>query len=1420
ILGRVIGGNPTLINGLIQVTGGNANLYLMNPAGIVFGANAQLNVPAAFMATTANGIGFNDGWFNAFGTNNYAALVGNPSAFAFTMSQPGAIVNAGNLAVGEGQSLTLLGGTVVSTGQVKAPGGQISLAAVPGENLVRLSMSGHLLNLELQSVATGGAQGVASLPQNFSVLSLPQLLTGGGVQSATGITVNGDGTMQLTGSGTSLVVQAGSAITSGTLDVSGQTGGNVNVLGQRVGLFSTNINASGTNGGGTVLIGGDYQGKGKVPNALRTYVSSDSVINANALVNGNGGKVILWADEVTGFYGNISACGGLNSGNGGFVEVSGKQNLLFRGNVDLSVTNGSVGTLLLDPTDITIVDGGNAPDDGQLSAGNPIDSQILQGDGGAASFTISKTALESLPGDANVILQATNNITINDIQSDINYINFRPGTGSITFQADADGNGVGSFSMMNIENKIKAPGRNVTISGASVTVGNIFTFSQNSTDGGAITLTATNGNIITNQLIASSVSQSGNAGNGGAITLRATNGKISTSVLNSYSNAQANAINAGNGGAITLTATNGINITGGLASFSRTHLPGSNFGNGGEITLTTTNGSIRIEGGIETNVTDSNSHFGNSGAVTLTAPDRITVKGVGQGNGFTTLGLPGTGNITLTSNEIDLTGNQLVVSNGTILLQPFTPSQNIAIAGSIDTDPGTLELTSSDLERIASQGQNYNPTIIIGRADGSGSITLAGNITFNDPIILRSPVGSGTINTTGGTITGAENATITLLANQAITTGNIINPGRAITIASTSGNINTSAGTLDTSSLTGEGGAITLTSNAGAITTSNLNSSGATNGGNILVQANTSITTGQINSSGTTGKGGNVTLDPRGDIQVSSINAQGGTTGGTVDITTNRFFRATDTFTAANGLNASISTIGSSSGGDITIRHGLAPFDVGNATTNGTAGAITTGNFTIAPNQSFPYTYTLGNIQIIRVDPPINVIDLVQSAKQSVAGISTNQISALKSDPVVDKLERSFTSAYLTYLGVNDTTNTNTVSLPEAQSQLQQIEKATGIKPAIIYVFFVPKSISSQATLIQTEQEDSDQLELLLVTTNNKPIGKPIPKATRGEITKLANEFRNQVSDPSYASNNDKRYQNNAKKLYKLIIEPLEQDLKAQNIENLTFILDTGLRRLPLAALQDDEGTFLIEKYSVGLMPSLSLTDTRHVSIKNSQALAMGRSDFKDTNLNPLPAVPVELSNITSNFGSISPLLDQNFTLNNLQSKRAATPFSIIHLATHGNFETGDSSNSYIQLWDSRLPLKQIRNLRWENPPVELLVLSACYMAVGDEKTELGFAGAAAQTGVKSVVASLWSVSDEGTLGLMTEFYHQLKSAPIKAEALRQAQIAMLKGQVYLEKGQLHWLGGTESLPPNLTKNKKLSHPYYWSAFTMIGNPW
>jgi filamentous hemagglutinin family protein len=195
ILGRVTGGDASVINGLIQVTGGNSNLYLMNPAGIIFGADASLNVPAAFTATTGNGIGFGDKWFNAFGTNDYAELIANPDAFAFT--QAGAILNDGNLAVKPGQNLTLLGGSVINTRGISAPGGSITVKSVSGEKVVRITQPGSILSIETRPISE-----LSSLPNNWTlpISTLPELLTGGVVTNATGLTISGD-EVKLTGSG-------------------------------------------------------------------------------------------------------------------------------------------------------------------------------------------------------------------------------------------------------------------------------------------------------------------------------------------------------------------------------------------------------------------------------------------------------------------------------------------------------------------------------------------------------------------------------------------------------------------------------------------------------------------------------------------------------------------------------------------------------------------------------------------------------------------------------------------------------------------------------------------------------------------------------------------------------------------------------------------------------------------------------------------------------------------------------------------------------------------------------------------------------------------------------------------------------------------------------------------------------------------
>ena len=374
------------------------------------------------------------------------------------------------------------------------------------------------------------------------------------------------------------------------------------------------------------------------------------------------------------------------------------------------------------------------------------------------------------------------------------------------------------------------------------------------------------------------------------------------------------------------------------------------------------------------------------------------------------------------------------------------------------------------------------------------------------------------------------------------------------------------------------------------------------------------------------------------------------------------------------------------------------------------------------------------------------------------------------------------------------------------QEILKEVANQTGTASAVIYIKTHP-----------------ERLELILYTKNeNNAIIKTIPQAKEKELIKVVSEFRAYITSPSYRDTN--RYLSPARQLYDWLIAPMSKELEAANIKTILFSMDQGLRTLPIAALHDGK-QFLIEKYNLSLIPCFSLTDTRYRNhtLQNTQILAMGASKFIEQQ--PLPSVPVELQYISQKLWQGSQFINEDFTKNNLLTQRQNYPYPIIHLATHAEFKPGKASSSYIQLWGSeQIKLDEMRELGWDKPTVELLVLSACRTAVGDKNAELGFAGLAIAAGVKSVLGSIWYVSDQGTLALMTEFYTHLNNAKIKAEALRQAQLAMLRGDVVIAEGNLTRSGGRRAvvLPPTLRnlEKKNFSHPYYWSGFTMVGSPW
>ena len=343
-------------------------------------------------------------------------------------------------------------------------------------------------------------------------------------------------------------------------------------------------------------------------------------------------------------------------------------------------------------------------------------------------------------------------------------------------------------------------------------------------------------------------------------------------------------------------------------------------------------------------------------------------------------------------------------------------------------------------------------------------------------------------------------------------------------------------------------------------------------------------------------------------------------------------------------------------------------------------------------------------------------------------------------------------------------------------------------------------------------------------TTANSIVSKYQLTGLTGDKTqRLIQQFRLKIQD------SDTFYNAIGQRLYQLLIEPIEADLAADNADTIALSLDSELLGLPIQALNDGE-KFLVEKYAVAVVPSFGLTDIGYTDIRKRSLLAMGSSVFKDQAA--LPAVPVELSTISTNNVQGRSLLNDQFTVNNFiqtfqeiiqESQRPG----IIHLATHGEFAPGNYLDSYIQFNDQRVSLPEFRQiaekLGWgsaETAP-ELLVLSACRSAVGDPIAELGFGGLAVASGAKSALASLWYVSDLGTLALMNEFYAALQLNPVKSQALQQAQLNLLKGSTQLRSGKLILASGRViDLPGELSQvpDQDFTHPYYWSAFTLIGN--
>ncbi len=390
LLNRVVGGNPSNILGNLS---SNGQVFLVNPFGVYFGAGATVDV-GGLLATTLN-IGNDDFMAGRF--------IFNRNSLTDARRE---VINQGVLKARDNGYIVLAGDYAANRGVIQAKLGTVALASgnqmtldIQGDNLIAVavnektvaSLSG--VDNSGQILADGGrAIMTASVARDLTTAAVNN---SGLIQAQTAVEKNGE--IYLSSDG-------GNTLNSGTLDASGkatgQTGGTIKVLGEKVALTEhALLDASGDAGGGKINVGGNFQGIGPLTNAQTNYVGKNVQIKADALNNGNGGNVVIWSDDWTRYYGSISAQGGAQGGDGGNVEVSGKQTLSYDGLTNTLASKGKTGTLLLDPTDINI---GNGVVAGDITP----TGGVFEG-GSANTSRLSVGALESALDTSNVTIKTT-----------------------------------------------------------------------------------------------------------------------------------------------------------------------------------------------------------------------------------------------------------------------------------------------------------------------------------------------------------------------------------------------------------------------------------------------------------------------------------------------------------------------------------------------------------------------------------------------------------------------------------------------------------------------------------------------------------------------------------------------------------------------------------------------------------------------------------------------------------------------------------------------------------------------------------------------------------------------------------------------------------------------------------------------------
>jgi filamentous hemagglutinin family protein len=411
-LNRVIGVDPSVILGRLS---SNGTILLVNSNGVLFGPGSKIDVGSLIAATA--------------GISNENFMAGR-YRFDQVTNRFATVINRGEITAVDGGLVALVAPGVENTGVIRANLGRVALASGNaftldffGDKLIALAIDdkvaekltdpeGRPLTAYVNQAGTIEANGGTVLLMAIAARAvLDHVINLSGTIQARSFAQHG-GEIVLYGGDEGTVQVSGVADATGKR--AGESGGKVSVLGENVQLASTaEINVSGDTGGGIALVGGDWQGSGTTPRATNATVEAGARISADALTSGNGGTVVVWSDGVTEYYGSISATGGRSRGDGGFVEVSGKAQLTFRGDADAHAPHGKPGTLLLDPRNLEVGPAGKTTLAGDTGNDGQAGVYAASEDAGSDATVQASTIENLLNSGTTVSLQASNDLTVN-----------------------------------------------------------------------------------------------------------------------------------------------------------------------------------------------------------------------------------------------------------------------------------------------------------------------------------------------------------------------------------------------------------------------------------------------------------------------------------------------------------------------------------------------------------------------------------------------------------------------------------------------------------------------------------------------------------------------------------------------------------------------------------------------------------------------------------------------------------------------------------------------------------------------------------------------------------------------------------------------------------------------------------------------